>query len=125
MKMCDMHHEVLKKAIEDRGLMGLVSKDGETAVESLKSSLEGSEDLSNYDPLLNASFMICSRALQSGGIDLLMADGEGENEICPLCEAKKGGESEGYPGLDLHWVEGCTDSILKFCQDNKLVGGVQ
>lgn len=112
MKMCQPHWDALRKAIEDRGLYHLVAKDGKTAIDNLKAELEGRGDKSNYDPLMTANLMICDTALQMGGLYLL------NGEHCPLCEAAK------HLGANAPevWINGCTDSILEYCQKHGIVG---
>ena len=65
MKFCMPHWDQLKAAIEERGLMGLVSKDGVVAVDKIKRDLnqEGTA-VENFDPLMAANFAIWSNALR-------------------------------------------------------------
>lgn len=113
MKFCTNHWEALRKAIEDRGLSHLVAKDGETAASNMKAELEGQKSPQNYDPLMDAHWMITNRALKMGGLYLMTVDADG-NHYCPLCEVGKHG------GNPQEWIDGCTDSILAHCQTNGL-----
>lgn len=109
MKFCDAHWSELRTAISDRGLMHLVAKDGQTAMESAVAELNGQQTPAQYDPLMSATYMIYGNATRAGGLYLMMADENG-NEYCPLCEVNKNG------GQSQQWIDGCCDSILAHCQ---------
>ena len=109
MKFCDPHWVTLRTAIEIRGLMRLVAKEGATAAENIHAELQGED----YDPLMNAYWMLTNQALKMGGLYLMHVDEQGIH-YCPLCEVdKNGGNAE-------EWISGCTDSILKHCRENGL-----
>lgn len=63
MQFCRAHWDMLRAAIEARGLSGLVAKDGRAACENMKAELQGRADKSNFDPLMGAHNMIVGRAL--------------------------------------------------------------
>lgn len=86
MQACKEHWEQLKKAIEEKGLSNLVSKDGKQVVERIKKELNNEHTIA--DPLLNAWMAIVNNALGAGGVYLLQKDEEG-NHYCPLCEGEK------------------------------------
>lgn len=112
MKFCDNHWESLKDAIEIRSLSHLVSKNEEDAAARIQKELDGKHSLDNYDPLLNAYWMLMQKAVEMGGIYMMSND-----NICPLCEVRNN------LGLleDIRWINGCCDSILVFCEENNLV----
>jgi len=111
MKFCQDHWNKLKQAIEERGLMHLVAPDSQTAMENIKEELAGTNTIENYDPLMNATHMIYGRAIECGGLYLMTGD------FCPLCELEKYTQK----GEDQVWINGCCDSILEYCRENRLV----
>lgn len=115
MKFCDEHWDKLKKLTEDNGLMHLVHKDGKSAVDSLRKHVDGTGTLDDYDPLMDAHNMLTSNALKCGGLYLL------EGELCPMCEADKNAGD----GTADEWMVGCTDAVLKYCQEKGLTAPVQ
>jgi hypothetical protein len=124
MKMCQPHWDQLRTAIEERGLMGLVSKDGVVAVEKLSRELkkEGTET-ENFDPLMAANLAIWTNALEMGGAYLMFQDPEG-NEYCPICEAIKNGKNVPQ-GKAEWWIDHAADEQLARARELKLVPGIQ
>ncbi len=86
MKSCQKHWDQLRKAIEDKGLGHLVSKNGKQVAERLKKELKDEHTID--DPLMSAWFAIMNNALESGGAYLLVMDENG-NHYCPMCEGNK------------------------------------
>ena len=76
MKMCQHHWDMLRKAINERGLSSFVSKSGEVAVESLKEN--------KFEPLLGAHNAITMNTLSTVGLSI-MAPNEDGTETCPIC----------------------------------------
>lgn len=108
MNFCQEHWDMLKAAIEERGLSSLVAPDGETAVMQLKDQLESEGSTpTNYDPLMSAMFAISNNAMDlvssSGGNPLYFIAGKDNEQpleipegftysgdkktwpVCPLC----------------------------------------
>lgn len=125
MKFCQPHWDKLRAAIEARGLSHLVAKDAQTAMADTVAQLEGTATEANYDPLMNAHWMITGRALQMGGLYLMMAD------HCPVCEVMKHmahiprtpeeTEPAGAAWVESHWIDGPADAVLTYCQERGLV----
>lgn len=126
MKFCMDHWVELKEAIRTRGLDHLVAQDGEAAMEATVREIEGTdEEKKDFDPLMRATWMIYGEALRICGLGLMMT-GEGEEEPCPLCEIRKGfAEHAKRENVDHEWIEGVSDSLLKYARELGLVGGVQ
>ena len=80
MKICDDHWLQLRKAIDDRGLGPFVAKNEEHAADNLMSQIRGTNTKENYDPLMSATYMIWSNALESFGMGIIQSDAP-----CPLC----------------------------------------
>jgi hypothetical protein len=80
MKLCDDCWTKLKEAIEARGLMHLVAKNGQTATEMLTQQLKGNDCNETYDPLMSAFFAILGNLLDAFGLNILVDDAP-----CPLC----------------------------------------
>ena len=114
MRFCEQHWRDLKQAIDDRGMVHLVSKDGQTAIETL---LEAPNDVKSFDPLLIATMEIYGTALRYGGAYLAIAKEDG-TRYCPLCElvvhkAEEAKKERNIDNIAKHWIDGCTDFVLK------------
>ena len=81
MKACSKHWQMLRAAIEERGLSHLVAKDGHAAMEPMVLQLEGREREAMFDPLMSAYWMIVSAATARVGLSLYA----GGDEQCPVC----------------------------------------
>lgn len=116
LQMCLNHWEQCKQAIKDRGIWHLVPENGDESIERLtKQLVEGDTDKYLYDPLMDLSVMFNMEALKCGGLYLMIPD---EN-FCPLCEAEKHSKN---PEMGKIWIEGASDAILKYCQEENLQG---
>lgn len=116
MKICEKHWAMFRAAIETRGLAKLVAKDGRTAMDQMVADLQYGTLPENYDPLMSCNMMVTSRALEVGGLYMLSGD------YCPVCEAMKHLDGE---ATETEWINGPADAALKYCQDHKLIQGVQ
>lgn len=86
---------MLKAAIEERDLMGLVAPDGETAVAQLAHQFDAGEAKpTNYDPLMSAMFAISGNAA-----DLVKAMG-GNALYVMVRTAEEEAPVEGFPGYE-------------------------
>lgn len=128
MKFCQKHWDMLRSAIEARGLMHLVAKSGEAAMERAVEEVEGRADDTSYDPLMSAHWMISGRAIEMGGLYLMTGD------LCPICEVVENtshwpreGESEpvGAAWVEKQWIEGPADAALAYCQERGLTAPTQ
>lgn len=102
MKMCQSHWDDLKIALELRGLMGLVAKNGDVAMSQMVDQLNGEEGPESYDPLMAANFAIWGNALRLGGLYLMA-----EKDLCPICESEK---NDAYPAE--WWITNAADEQL-------------
>lgn len=123
MKFCDCHWAALKEAVKVRGMWGLVAKDGTAVMERIKEEIAGNASDDNFDPLAAATWAIYGRAIELGGLNMMMG------ELCPLCEldTQVKGDSE-IQQLDANgripsqnWIEGCCDSLLEYCREKCLL----
>lgn len=128
MKFCQKHWDMLRAAIETRGLMHLVAKGGEAAMERAVDEINGVATDATYDPLMAAHWMISGRAIEIGGLYLMTGD------HCPVCEAMahtshwpRAGETEplGEAGVEKHWIDGPADAVLVYCQERGLAAPKQ
>ncbi len=108
MRMCPNHWNDLKTAIDIRGMTHLI-KTSTNTIERLKDQQMGVETKDTYDPLMSACMMIYNKALECGGLYLL------SGEYCPLCELNLHG------GTSIVWIDGATNSIKKYCIEQKLL----
>lgn len=119
MKMCQTHWAALRAAIEERGLMKLVSRNGEVLIERLEGQLIGQPIKETFDPLMGANLAIWSNALEAGGLYLMGTTESGE-QYCPICESEKHG---GYPAE--WWITNAADEQLNRAQELGLVPPIQ
>ena len=84
--MCQKHWDELRKAIKEKGMEHLVSKDAKKAVDRLKKQL-GKQPVIN-DPLMEAHNAIVSAAIKQGGVYLLGEDENGNIEVFDLSHSK-------------------------------------
>jgi len=82
MQICQHHWDLLRQAMEDRGLGHLSSK--EAAKAQIEGELAGEPaEERPRDPLMSANFAIMGKAMEMGGLYMMMGD------LCPICEAIK------------------------------------
>jgi hypothetical protein len=124
MQICDKHWKMMRAAIEERGLSGLVAQSGEALMERTLAEADGSATPAGYDPLAACNWMVMGRAIESGGLYLMNGD------FCPICEAMKHtahlprqGETEpvGEAWVENHWIAGPADAALGYCREHNLV----
>ncbi len=110
MKFCQPHWDELKAAVIAHGVGDLISSDGAEAVSRMTDELKGkAPTLERYDPLLTAHGMITNRAMECGGLYLLMTqtpDGRNDGHWCPLCEV----DAHSHPGVASEWIRGASKS---------------
>jgi hypothetical protein len=80
MKICDSHWQQLRQAIDERGLMGFVAKDGDHAAQNMVAQLQGTDTKENFDPLMSATFAIWGNSIEMWGLEIVQPDAP-----CPLC----------------------------------------
>ena len=118
MKICTDHWTQLKTAIDERGLGGFVSKDGEEAIKKITASYG---DRDTFDPLIQANFAIWGNALQAFGGDITKDDAP-----CPLCALDnhaatcKDRECQNETGTD--WIKYAADEQLENAREMGLLG---
>lgn len=117
MRFCIEHWARLRAAIHEKGMSQLVASSGAEAVARLRAELEGTADDSTYDPLMSAHNAITARALQQGGLYLMMKKDDG-SDYCPLCEARDKGGAD-----PAEWIDSCTDSIRRYCEERGILRG--
>jgi hypothetical protein len=116
MKLCQSCWDKLRIAIEQRGLGGFISKDGEVAASQIVNQLTAGVSVDNYDPLMAANFAIWSQSLQSFGIGMMSEDAP-----CPLCYRTE---------LEAHCVDPkCSkqtgDDWIQFAADDQLAAAIE
>ncbi|SRR6266436_1902283 len=109
-KWCQPHWDLLRAAIEQRGLNHLVSQGGVAAAMRVVDELKmgAARDVEGFDPLMRAWSMIGSRALEMGcGI-----------AECPLCGVQNHHDQCNQPDcakpLPQEWIDGCADSLRDY-----------
>lgn len=115
MKFCQSHWSKLRAAMVDRGIGHLGAQSGEQAIENMTTELAGGKP--DYDPLMDAHWMITNRALEIGGLNLMTSKEDGSDH-CPVCEALSHGASAE------NWIDGPADAVLEACRDKGLAPAV-
>lgn len=124
MNLCEKHWEELKQAIKDRGLYHLVAKSPEEATQNAVDSLEGKEP--PFDPLMSASNMIFSHALDAVGFDVMRPEEGADKPPCPICHMLKVCSCGRGDGCDINnWIKYAADGALQYAREKQLVGGGQ
>jgi hypothetical protein len=107
MNFCQGHWDMLKKAIDDRGLTDLVAPDGETVAAMLAKQIEdGKATPTTFDPLMGAMFAISNNAA-----DLVQK--QGGNPLYVMVASDEEQPIEGIPGY-----EGRTWPFCPLCHIN-------
>lgn len=95
MRICKEHWSLCRQAIDDRGMSGLIAKDGKTAVDDAVADLQGVPDPKHerFDPLMSMNWHWTNEALRCGGLYLMAVDAEAnpanDGHYCPICEFVK------------------------------------
>jgi hypothetical protein len=109
---CQPHWDLLREAIEARGLGPWISKGGEAAAKEFAREAQGGSDEHGFDPLMRAYGMISSRVTEMSGniFDCPLCQVQSHVDTCtnPNCAVPKGAVDE--------MVGGCVDSLLEYAQ---------
>lgn len=85
MRMCQLHWDKLKAAIDERGMSHLIAQGGEQAARNLTSEIQQGPSIQTFDPLMAAHNAIWANAMSSPVGMALMFNGPGGEERCPIC----------------------------------------
>lgn len=99
MKICKDHWQVMRDAVEERGMFGLIAKSGEAAVDDAVRQLEEAKATGSvseqttrdtFDPLMSMHWHWMNGAMKNGGLYLLGNNPDDpEGNYCPVCEFAK------------------------------------
>lgn len=126
MKICKDHWQLMRDAIDDRGMSGLVAKDGETALENELAQLEAAKSgdpephkAAPLDPLMSMHWHFTNDALRCGGLYLMGAreDGQNDGHYCPICEFEK--HAEGFVAKEA--IGSVADQMAEYCRAEGLI----
>ena len=106
MRMCQPHWDALRNGVERRGLARFIG-----SADAAMRQTVGEMPPGPYDPLIAAHNMIWGRAMEIGGLEVMMDNDDG-SERCPLCHAVLNGADEA------NWTEGPLDAILQEFEAN-------
>ena len=128
MKICESHWRMMRDAIEERGLSGLIAKDGPTAFANEVAQLEAAQvgdpephKAAPFDPLMSMHWHFSNEALRCGGLYLLAAPPDGAPDYCPVCEFEK--NQAGFVGKDA--IGSVADAMRAHAIAEKLISGEQ
>jgi hypothetical protein len=121
MKFCQPHWDKLGEAIKARGLNHLVAANDREAHARTVADLKGESDLSDYDPLMDAHWMIVGATQRRIGLALFFGD------VCPVCAGIETNAGMVDPKLgrmftaedeESYWIDGPADAVLAFCREH-------
>jgi hypothetical protein len=112
--ICQEHWDMLRKAIDDRGLTRFVAKSGKEAFQNTINELDGKEGPEDYDPLMSCNWMIMAEAIRIGGVEVLSSP----DTICPICKIR---EHNLDPEVWKDWIDGPADAALDECKKRGLL----
>lgn len=116
MKFCQPHWDRLRAAIEARGLNHLVASNGRDAMARAVADIKGESDVSDFDPLMTAHWMIVGKVQESLGLSLYCGEA-----ICPVCEILKDYPSVPagfrYKDNESYFIDGPADAVLVMARD--------
>ncbi len=138
MKFCKDHWDKLRASIGARGLTSLVPKSGEEACSRMINTLQGDDNLKDFDPLMSAHNQILSNAMDMianiGGNPLFLMGSHPDNPEweCPICylnflsdEHDRTCTNAGCKkpiGLRFdNWIEKAADSVRNYVDEK--IGG--
>ncbi len=107
MNWCQPHWNQLREALETRGLSKFGAQTGEQAARDMIAQSEGKA--TDFDPLMGSWLQINQQMLKDVGLRALTQ--------CPLCILIE----DGQPHLVENWINGVTDSALKYALDEGLI----
>jgi hypothetical protein len=108
MRICTLHWEQLKTAIDERGLTPFISKDGEEAIKRIAGSLSN-KSADTFDPLIQANVAIWNNAIEAFSTDILKDDAPCKDVGCNK-----------ETGSD--WIRYAADGQLQNAKDMGLLG---
>lgn len=127
MQFCKPHWDALRAAVDAKGMSQLVARSGEKAMEDIKTQLEGTSTLENWDPLMASYWAISGKVLERVGLGAMPED------FCPLCSvqdsfdhiSKLPGYNPDYHHDAAEWIDSCTTGMQKYARSNGLIPDVQ
>lgn len=122
MRICKPHWQVRRDAVESRGMMSLVSADGEEALDRTVDELKGGDTKKNFDPLMSMHWHFTNLALEYGGLYLMGTpeDGSNDGNFCPFCEFEKHNKEF----IPKEQIEKVADEMRAWCLEEKLIPAI-
>lgn len=128
MKICKDHWQMMRDAVESHGMMDLVAKSGEAAVDDQARQLEEAQRTGSvseqttketFDPLMSMHWHWMNGALANGGLYLMGSpeDGSNEGHYCPVCEFAK--HTENFDAKAR--IESVAAQMRVYCIEQKLI----
>jgi hypothetical protein len=91
MRICKEHWQMCRNAVDERGMSGLVARNGKEAADNAVDELQGGSP--PFDPLMSMNWHWSAEAMRCGGLYLMTVDTEtnpeNEGHYCPICEFVK------------------------------------
>lgn len=125
MQICKDHWQLMRDAVEERGLSGLIAKSSEAAMDNEVRQLEEAQATGKvsektvketFDPLMSMHWHFTNDALRCGGL-YLMGEREGGGEYCPVCEFEK--NAEGFVAKER--IGSVADQMRDYCITEGLI----
>lgn len=123
MNVCQEHWDLLRAAVEVRGMTHLVARSGQEAAADMVAQLEGRSSLDNWDPLMAAHWPLAGKIMERVGLAALALD------FCYLCAIQQ--SYDWYDKEDVErppealapqgWVDSCMDAMLEYAREQGLM----
>jgi hypothetical protein len=126
MRTCKDHWQLMRDAVDARGMSSLVAKDGQTAMANELAQLEAAQagdpephKAAPLDPLMSLHWHFANEALRCGGLYLMGQNDDGKNDghFCPVCEFEK--HAEGFVAKEA--IGSVADQIADHCRAEGLI----
>lgn len=123
-KFCARHWDMLRQALDERGLTPLVATSGAEAAARAQAELAGTATDATYDPLMACHWAIAGRAMAELGLYLLQGD------LCPVCEALRvHRETMGDPcphgctddDIEAFWIQGPAEAARRYVEESPVL----
>lgn len=131
MKICQQHWQLMRDAVDSRGMATLVAKNGEAAFEDQVRHLDEAQRTGSvseqtvretFDPLMSMHWHWTNGALRNGGLYLMGNNpDDAEGNYCPVCEYVK--HVENFDAKKE--IDSVADQMRSYCVEQKLIPGSQ
>lgn len=111
-RTCQSHNDMMRKALEERGLSRFISENDEEMNQKMVASAEG-KVIEGFDSLIGLDMTILIKAMEALGLYIL------SEPTCPLCEVLDAHDSHpcshgcSREDVEARWIELGADAVLE------------